>query len=81
MSLTQLRERIRVAADDDRITLAEVESFLRSAMADGSVNEMEDFLLGATLEAYGKQFEPAALTRLEDFLVEARKAREATPSK
>lgn len=70
-----LRERLRVASRDNRITFAEAQSFIRAAMADGDVNEMEEFFLSAALDAYRDQFEPDALQALQEFLKAARDSR------
>lgn len=68
MSIALLRDRLRIAREDDRVTLAEVEAFIRGAMADGSVNFQEALLLGAELEANGRLFDPDAREALKGFL-------------
>lgn len=73
--MEKLRARLRAASSDDRISKAEVEALIRAAMADGSINEMEELFLGAALDAYAKQFDDDALSRLRDFLAEAPKQR------
>jgi len=68
MSLHTLRERLRAAREDDRITLAEVEALIRTTLADLSVNHQEALVLRAELEAHPSWFEPDALERLRSFL-------------
>lgn len=68
MSLTQLRDRLRSARQDERVTRAEVESFLRSALNDGAVNFQEALILRAELEAHGDLFDADARELLTAFL-------------
>lgn len=68
MSLTLLRDRLRSARQDERITRAEVESFIRSALNDGAVNFQEALILRAELEAHGELFDPDARETLVAFL-------------
>ncbi len=68
MSIAALRERLRTAREDERITLPEVESLLRAAFADRSLNEMEEMFLRAALEAHGPYFEDDAREALQKFL-------------
>ncbi len=70
MSISTLRERLRAANEDERITLAEVESLLRAAFADRSLNEMEELFLRAALEAHAPFFEDDAREALRKFLEE-----------
>jgi hypothetical protein len=68
MSLLTLRERLRVAREDDLITRAEVDALIRSALTDGNVNFQEALLLQAELDAHPQYFEPEAYQLLRDFL-------------
>lgn len=68
MSLQSLRDRLRYAREDDRVTRAEVDSFIRSAMQDGNVNFQEALILRGELDANGALFEPDAYDALKTFL-------------
>jgi uncharacterized membrane protein YebE (DUF533 family) len=68
VSIGVLRERLRSAREDERITLAEVQSLVRAAFADGSVNEMEEMFLRAALQAHASLFDEEARVALEQFL-------------
>ncbi len=70
VSILILKERLRTATSDERITLAEVESLVRAAQADGSTNEMEEFFLTAALEAHAHLFDADAYAALQRFLQE-----------
>lgn len=75
MSLHVLRERLRAASSDDRITDAEVRAWIRAAESDGSVNEMEAFLLASAMDAWTRMFEPDALETLRAFVESAKRRR------
>lgn len=68
MTIANLRDRLRAARADERITLDEVNALLSDANANGSLNDMEEMFLRAALEAHSTYFDDEAREVLRQFL-------------
>jgi hypothetical protein len=68
MSVSRIREMLRLLAADQRITLPEVKQLIEAANDEGVLSPGEAFFLEGALAAYERQFEPDAYQRLLEFL-------------
>ena len=68
MSVSRIRELLRLLAGDERISVAEVKALIDAANDEGVVSPGEAFFLEGALSAYRPQFEPEAYRKLAEFL-------------